>query len=149
MIVSMSLTRSSSGLAGRPTRLRGLARAGWRLTAMFERETPSAAQTAFIGYRPWAQRARATDVFLAARDVQRLLQDLGFHRLLAQQPLGVAQLVLQGAIVGRRNDLLFSPRRRQRALGRQTSPAEHLARRHAMPARHQADRDARFVRLRH
>src|SRR3978361_946737 len=121
MIVSMSLTRSSAGLAGRPTRLRGLARAGWRLTAMFERETPSAAQIVFIGYRPWAQRARATDVFLTARNVQRLLENLGFHRLLAQQTLGVAQLDLQSAIVGRRNDLFFGPRRRQRALSRQTS----------------------------
>src|ERR1700709_992883 len=103
MIVSMSRTRSSSGFAGRPTRLRGLAGRAWKQAAMLDRETPRASQTAFIAYRPWAQRARAADVFLAARDVQRLLEDLRFHRLLAEQALRIAQLILQGAIRRGRN----------------------------------------------
>ena len=34
---------------------------------MFDRATPSASQTAFIGCRPWEQRARARDVFFDRR----------------------------------------------------------------------------------
>ena len=87
--------------------------------------------------------------FLAARDLQRLLENLRLHRLLAEQALGVAQLVLKGAIVRGRNDLLLRPGRRERTLSRKPTPTTHLVRRNAVPARHQANRDARLVRLRH
>src|SRR5258708_30780027 len=63
MIALMALTSSSSGLGARPTLLRGLAMGALRLAARLDRETPSASQTAVIGYRPWAARARARDVF--------------------------------------------------------------------------------------
>jgi hypothetical protein len=53
--------------------------------------------------------------FLAAGELQSLSQDLGLHRLLAEQALHLAQLALQGAVVGGRNDLFLRPRRRQRA----------------------------------
>ena len=45
--------------------------------------------------------------FLAAGELQSLLQDLGLHRLLAEQALHLAQLALQGAVIRRRNDLLL------------------------------------------
>src|SRR5258708_2800281 len=63
MIALMALTSSSSGLGARPALLRGLAMGALRLAPRFDRDTPSASQTAFIGYRPWAARARARDVF--------------------------------------------------------------------------------------
>ena len=72
---------------------------------MFDRGAPSASQTAFNGYR--VASARARDVFLAAREFPSLLQDIDLHHLLAEQALLFARLVLQGAEIRRRNDLIL------------------------------------------
>jgi hypothetical protein len=50
--------------------------------------------------RPWATTASATDVFWAGRNLQRRLEDLGLQGLLAQQPLQLTDLVLQGSVLG-------------------------------------------------
>ena len=55
-----------------------------------------------------AESAR-TRCFFGRRRVQSLPQDLGLHGLLAEQALHLAQLALQGAVVGGRNDLSSEP----------------------------------------
>jgi hypothetical protein len=51
-------------------------------------------------------------------------QDLVLHRLLAEHALQFADLGFQGAIVGRRYDLLTGARGGQRALRHQAAPGE-------------------------
>ncbi len=56
--------------------------------------------------------------FWARGDVERFLQDLGLKRLLAQQPMQFADLVLKCPIVRSRNNLFLGTRRSQRTLVR-------------------------------
>jgi hypothetical protein len=78
---------------------------------------------------------------------ERLLEDLGFQRLLAEQSLQLAHLALQGSVIRRRHDLFAAAGGRQRPLGHQPAPREELVRGNAMSASHQAYRHARLERL--
>src|SRR5690606_17796869 len=64
--------------------------------------------------------------FWARRQFKRVLQDLSFHRLLAEQTLQLAHLVLERAIFGRSHDFALGCRRRQRTLRGQLAPEEKL-----------------------
>jgi hypothetical protein len=81
------------------------------------------------------------------RPTQRLLEDLGFECLLAEQPLQLTDLALQGAVLGSGDHLLLSACGSQRSLGGELAPAEELVGSHSMPAGDQADRGVGFIRL--
>jgi hypothetical protein len=100
---------------------------------MLERATRSVEQTALIAKCPWATTASATAAFWPGGDLQRLLEDLGFERLLAETALQLPDLVVQGAIFKGRGDLLLGTGGRQRSLGRELAPAKELVGRHSMP----------------
>jgi hypothetical protein len=57
-----------------------------RRSITFERATPKVALIVFTGYLPEPASAIARSVFLS-RQVERLLEDLDFHRLAAQEAL--------------------------------------------------------------
>ena len=78
---------------------------------------------------------------------ERLLEDLGFQRLLAEHPLQLAHLALQGPIIRGRHDLFAAAGSRQRPLHHQPAPGEELVRGNAMSASHQAYRHARLEGL--
>src|SRR5262252_11118037 len=78
---------------------------------------------------------------------ERLLEDLGFQRLLAEQPLQLAHLALQSPIIRGRHDLFATASSRQRPLHHQPPPGEELVRGNAMSASHQAYRHARLEGL--
>jgi len=73
---------------------------------------------------------------------ERLLEDLGFQRLLAEQSLQLAHLARQ--VIRRRHHLFAAAGGRQRPLGHQPAPREELVRGNAMSASHQAYRHARL-----
>src|ERR687890_804360 len=77
---------------------------GWR--------RPRSSRSA-LGPRQRAQQL----LFWPGGDLQRLLEDLGFERLLAEQALQLTDLVLQGPALGGGHHLLLGTGRRQRALG--------------------------------
>src|SRR5262249_49612625 len=76
---------------------------------------------------------------------ERLLEDLGFQRLLTEQPLQLAHLALQSPIIRGRHDLLAAAGSRQRPLHHKPAPREQLVRGNAMG--HQAYRHARLKGL--
>src|SRR6516162_9597272 len=78
---------------------------------------------------------------------ERPLEDLGFQRLLTEQPLQLAHLALQSPIIRGRHDLFAAAGSRQRPLHHQPPPGEELVRRNAMSASHQAYRHARLEGL--
>src|SRR5215831_10487551 len=78
---------------------------------------------------------------------ERLLEDLGFQRLLTEQPLQLAHLALQSPIIRGRHDLFAAAGSRQRPLHHQPAPREQLVRGNAMSASHQAYRHARLKGL--
>src|SRR6266480_4548812 len=141
MTALISATRLSSGNGGRPIRF--FARSRMR-SIRLERETPITSATVFIANRPSAATAAAAAVFLTP---WRVLEDLGFQRLLAEQSLQLAHLALQGSVIRRRHDLFAAAGGRQRPLGHQPAPREELVRGNAMSASHQAYRHARLERL--
>lgn len=54
--------------------------------------------------------------FWAGGDLKRLIENLAFHRLLAEQALQLFDLVLKGTIFGRRDNILLRSRCRQSPL---------------------------------
>src|SRR6266487_1893644 len=141
MTALISDTSFSSGSGGRPIRFFGRSR---MRSIRLERETPITSATVFIGNRPSAATAAAAAVFLTP---WRVLEDLGFQRLLAEQPLQLAHLALQGSIIRSRHHLFAAAGSRQRPLHHQPAPGEELVRGNAMSASHQAYRHARLERL--
>lgn len=79
--------------------------------------------------------------------VERLFQDLGFHRFLAEKALQLADLIRQRLVRSCWHNRLFGCRRRQRALVRKAAPGKQLVRRNAMSTRNQAHRHAGLHRL--
>src|SRR4029077_13975440 len=114
MTALISATSLSSGSGGRPIRFFGRSR---MRSIRLERETPITSATVFIGNRPSAATAAAAAVFCPRGVFERLLEDLGFQRLLAEQSLQLAHLALQGPVIRRRKDLC------PRAGGREGAPA--------------------------
>src|SRR5499427_2566343 len=78
---------------------------------------------------------------------ERLLEDLGFQRLLTEQPLQLAHLALQSPIIRGRHHLFAAAGSRQRPLHHKPAPREQLVRGNAMSASHQAYRHARLKGL--
>src|SRR5690606_15353881 len=93
------------------------------------------------------QRHRAQHLFFWVHLFERLLENLAFQRLLAEQALELTYLGLQGSILGRRHHFLASAGGRQRTLGCEPPPREQLVRRDAVLARHKAHRHARRIGL--
>src|ERR1700684_966141 len=111
MTASISATSSSSGSGGRPIRF--FVRSCSRSTRL-ERETPITSATVFIGNHPSAATAAAAAAFLSRwRD---FLGDLGLKCLLAEQPVQLANLVVQGSVIRRRHDLFATAGGGQTAL---------------------------------
>jgi hypothetical protein len=81
------------------------------------------------------------------RPTQRLLEDLGFQGILAEQPLQLTDLVLHGPVLGGSDHLLLGTGGSERSLGGELAPAEELVGSHSMPAGDQADRDVGLVGL--
>ena len=81
------LSRIWPGRGQRPRRWRGESLAAW--TTRFERATPSASASVFTGCRPERAMVSATAVFWL-QQIQRLAQDLVLQRLVAEQPLQLA-----------------------------------------------------------
>src|SRR5262245_27284795 len=144
MTALISDTSFSSGSGGRPIRFFGRSR---MRSIRLERETPITSATVFIANRPSVATAAAAAVFCPRSVFERLLEDLGFQRLLAEQPLQLAHLALQGSVIRRRHDLFAAAGGRQRPLGHQPAPREELVRGNAMSASYQAYRHARLERL--
>src|SRR5205085_8654280 len=71
------------------------------------------------------RQGRPQQPFFWLRQFERVAQYLVFQGLLAEQPLQLAHLVLQGSVFGGGHYLLAGPDRRQRALGVQPPPSEH------------------------
>ena len=76
--------------------------------------------------------------------LERFLEKLGLQCLLAEQPVKLANLALQGSIVRCRHHLFAAARGGQTALRHQAAPREQLVRGNAMSASHQAHRHARL-----
>jgi len=91
--------------------------------------------------------ARAAAIFFGIGVLQRLAQDLGLERLLAEQPVQVADLLLKRAVVGGRYHLLAGRCGGEGAMGGEAAPGEELVRVNTVAARDQADRGARLQAL--
>src|SRR5499433_2277872 len=78
---------------------------------------------------------------------ERLFENLRFQRLLAQEPMKFANLVLQSPILRSRHDLFPAAGRSQTALRHQPTPGEQLVWGNAMPTSHQAYRHTRLEGL--
>src|SRR6266404_3873451 len=76
-----------------------------------------------------------------------LFENLRFQRLLAQEPMKFANVVLQSPIIRSRHDLFPAAGRRQAALRHQLTPGEQLVWGNAMPTSHQAYRHTRLEGL--
>src|SRR5262249_19059678 len=76
-----------------------------------------------------------------------LFENLRFQRLLAQEPIKFANLVLQSPIIRSRHDLFPAAGRGQAALRHQPTPGEQLVWGNAMPTSHQAYRHTRLEGL--
>src|SRR5262249_9933524 len=76
-----------------------------------------------------------------------LFENLRFQRLLAQEPMKFANLVLQSPILRSRHDLFPAAGRSQTALRHQPTPGEQLVWGNAMPTSHQAYRHTRLEGL--
>src|SRR5215216_216017 len=143
MSVWIAATSPASGRGGRPRRRGAVLCRDERCG----RETPRAAATALTG-RPPATRSRARAAFWGRsrapplRAGSRLLE-----RLLAEQPLQLADLLVSGAQLRGRHHLLAGASRRQRALRHQPTPGEELVGGNAMMAGYERDRVAGQIRL--
>jgi len=124
MIRLISASKSVSGCGRRPRREHDASTA---TAARLERATPSVSATVFMAYLPDRMRVRAT-AFFWLRQIQRLAQDLVLHGLLAEQPLQLTHLLLQGPVLGGRHHLVAGADRRERALGIKPPPSEQLVR---------------------
>src|SRR6266436_294520 len=76
-----------------------------------------------------------------------LFENLRFQRLLAQEPMKFANLVLQSPIIRSRHELFPAAGRGQAALRHQPTPGEQLVWGNAMPTSHQAYRHTRLEGL--
>ncbi len=85
--------------------------------------------------------------FWAGGDLKRLFENLAFHRLLAKQTLQFFDLVLEEAILGRRDDIFLRISCRQRPLGGQLTQGEQLVRLNAIAASNNAHRGVRLLGL--
>src|SRR5262245_47796737 len=90
-------------------------------TTRLERATPRVSATTFTGNRPSAATASARS-FFCLRPAQRLLQDLDFHGLAAQQPLELANAILQTAHLRAAHHRLVRSHRSGPALVHQAAP---------------------------
>src|SRR5262245_41539578 len=79
--------------------------------------------------------------------LEGLFENLRFQRLLAQEPMKFANLVLQSPILRSRHDLFPAAGRSQTALRHQPTPGEQLVWGNAMPTSHQAYRHTRLEGL--
>src|ERR1044071_604120 len=79
------------------------------------------------------------------RQVECLAQNLVLEGFLAEQPLQFPDLVLQTPVFGGGHHFFAGPDRRQRSLGIEPTPSEHLVRRDPMLPRHQRHRHSRRV----
>ena len=77
--------------------------------------------------------------FWAGSDLKRLFENLAFHRLLAKQTLQLFDLVLKGAIFGRRDNILLRSRGSQSALSGELTPGEELVGLNAITSSNGAD----------
>src|SRR5262249_803928 len=75
--------------------------------------------------------------------LEGLFENLRFQRLLAQEPMKFANLILQSPIIRSWHDLFPTAGRRQAALRHQPTPGEQLVWGNAMPTSHQAYRHTR------
>ena len=87
------------------------------------------------------------ELFGGGHALDRFAQDLVLERLLAEQPLQLADLLVSGAQLRGRHHLLAGARRRQRALRHQPTPGEELVGGNAMMAGYERDRVAGQIRL--
>jgi hypothetical protein len=78
---------------------------------------------------------------------ERLFENLRFQRLLAEEPMKFANLILQSPIIRSRHHLFAAAGGRQRPLHHQPAPGEELVRGNAMPTSHQAYRHTRLEGL--
>src|SRR6478672_8210045 len=76
-----------------------------------------------------------------------LFENLRFQRLLAEEPMKFANLILQSPIIRSRHDLFPAAGRGQAALRHQPTPGEQLVWGDAMPTSHQAYRHTRLEGL--
>jgi hypothetical protein len=90
-----------------------------------ERATPSVSEIAFTAC-PLERARRAQQPFFWLHQIERLAQDLVFEGLLAEQPLQFANLMLQCPVFGGGHHFLAGPNSRQRSLGVEPPPGEHL-----------------------
>src|SRR3954462_4128984 len=142
MSVWIAASSPASGRGGRPRRRGAVLCQDERCG----RETPRAAATALTG-RPPATRSRARAAFWGRSRAHRFAQDLVLERLLAEQPLQLADLLVSGAQLRGRHHLLTGASRRQRALRHQPTPGEELVGGNAMMAGYERDRVAGQIRL--
>jgi len=105
--------------------------------------------TALIANRPPPRvlRRQQQRRFFCPRDVQRLPQDLRFHGLAPEQPLQVADTLLELPHPARGNHVLVGPDRLMPALDHAPLPAEQQARRYAGAPGHERHRGAGLHRL--
>jgi hypothetical protein len=115
----------------------------------FERAKPVAAAIALTANRPDRATTSAAAVFFGPRLIHNLLEDFNLQGLLAEQPMQLAHLLLQGMILRSGNYRLAGAGRRQSALRRQTPPGEQPVRPDAMSPRHQTHRRIPLIRLLH
>jgi hypothetical protein len=102
---------------------------------------------AFTGNRPAAARARAAAIFFGLDLLDSLLEDLDLQRLLAEQAMQLANLLLQRPVLRGRDYFLARGGRRVGPLGHQAAPGEELVRVHPVLPGHQAHRGVRRVGL--
>jgi hypothetical protein len=97
------------------------------------------------GYRPRAcpTTARARSFFWA-REIKGFLEDLGFHRLLAQHALEIAHTLLQLADLGSAHNILIGLNRRVAAFEHAALPGEELGRGNAGASCHIGHAHARL-----
>src|SRR6516225_8082907 len=95
----ISFSSAASGCGRRPRRCRVVPGAAW--TTRLERAIPSTPATRVTACHPTGRARPATIVFLL-RQIQRLAQDLVLQGFLAEQPAQLANLLLQGPVLGGR-----------------------------------------------
>ncbi len=96
---------------------------------------------------PWPRAHAQGQLFGGGDALHCLAQGLVFECLLTQEALQLADLLLRGAVLGRRHDLLPSAGRRECALGHQPAPGEGLVGADAVAATDDRDGIAGQVRL--
>src|SRR6187200_316615 len=142
MSVWIAARSAASGRGGRPRRRGAVLCRDERCG----RETPRAAAIALTG-RPRPRGHARGQLFGGGHALDRFAQDLVLERLLAEQPLQLADLLVSGAQLRGRHHLLAGASRRQRALRHQPTPGEELVGGNAMMAGYERDRVAGQIRL--